>query len=254
MCYSVYACDISHINEEKRKKGNCMKFNKGFTLAEILITLSVIVVIAAMTMSTLIKNYQKKVTVEKLRSAYSIFQQAIKLSEAHNGEIINWDFPNLNKDEFKTFAETYLVPYVKGKKVTGYSGPWAMSKTQAYIFDSQKSPFYQLPNGMVFGFFSQGYGYLIWVDINGRKAPNMAGKDIFLFRFHPKTRALEIEGIHCSRNIITGVQEGHCIDGDFVMYYYGANCKLAENSRYAGGSCGALIVKDGWKISEDYPW
>ena len=41
-----------------------MKF-KAFTLAEILITLGIIGVVAAMTIPTLITNYQKKQTVTK---------------------------------------------------------------------------------------------------------------------------------------------------------------------------------------------
>ena len=54
--------------------------DKGFTLAEILITLGIIGVVAAMTIPTLITNYQKKASVTKLQKAISILNQAYKLS------------------------------------------------------------------------------------------------------------------------------------------------------------------------------
>lgn len=51
---------------------------KGFTLAEVLITLGIIGVVAAMTMPSLIANYQKKVYVTQLRKSISTIQQGIQ--------------------------------------------------------------------------------------------------------------------------------------------------------------------------------
>ena len=67
------------------------KMKKGFTLAEVLITLGVIGIVAAMTIPTMINNYQKKVTVTKLKLAYSQLYNAIKLSEVDNGNFNGWD-------------------------------------------------------------------------------------------------------------------------------------------------------------------
>lgn len=54
---------------------------KAFTMAEVLITLGIIGIVACMTMPGVIKNYQKKVTVECLKQTYSMLQQAVMLSE-----------------------------------------------------------------------------------------------------------------------------------------------------------------------------
>ena len=43
--------------------------NKGFTLAEVLITLGIIGVVAALTLPSLITNYQKKQIVAQLKKA-----------------------------------------------------------------------------------------------------------------------------------------------------------------------------------------
>ncbi len=59
---------------------------KGFTFAEVLITLGVIGIVAALTLPSVIQNYQKKVTVERLKKTYSTLAQAIQMSVKDNDE------------------------------------------------------------------------------------------------------------------------------------------------------------------------
>ena len=87
------------------------KYEKtGFTLAEVLITLGIIGVVAAMTIPILMTAYQKKQTVTRLKRAYSIVQQSIRLSEDENGEVESWD-TKLNGDEFfkNIFGKLYKI-------------------------------------------------------------------------------------------------------------------------------------------------
>ena len=69
-----------------------VKQKVAFTLAEVLITLGVIGVVAAITMPTLISNYQKHVTINRLKQTYTILYGAIKRSEADNGDLNLWNF------------------------------------------------------------------------------------------------------------------------------------------------------------------
>ena len=57
----------------------------GFTLAEVLITLGVIGVVAALTLPALIANYQKQVLKEQFKVAYSLMQQAWRKAEVDFG-------------------------------------------------------------------------------------------------------------------------------------------------------------------------
>ena len=62
----------------------------GFTLAEVLITLGIIGIVAAMTMPTLIENYQKKVLETQYKSTVSVLSQGFK-NWAENDDIINYN-------------------------------------------------------------------------------------------------------------------------------------------------------------------
>ncbi len=64
---------------------------KGFTLAEVLITLAIIGVVAALTIPTVVRNYQKQQTVVKLKKVYSVLNQAFNNSQAENGMYQTWD-------------------------------------------------------------------------------------------------------------------------------------------------------------------
>lgn len=60
---------------------------KGFTLAEVLITLGIIGVVAAMTTPALMTNYQKRSFVSKLQKAISTINQAYMLSYNDLGDV-----------------------------------------------------------------------------------------------------------------------------------------------------------------------
>lgn len=50
-----------------------------FTLAEVLITMGIIGIVAALTIPALIANYQKQVTVDRLKKSFSVISNALLL-------------------------------------------------------------------------------------------------------------------------------------------------------------------------------
>ena len=80
----VFEYSYLHLNNS----GGFMK--KGFTLAEVLITLGIIGVVAAMTMPSLIQNYRKKEATTRIKKFYSMMSQAVLLSTNDNGEPTEW--------------------------------------------------------------------------------------------------------------------------------------------------------------------
>ena len=71
---------------------------KAFTLAEVLITLGIIGVVAAMTMPTLIQKQQDVATVSRLEKAYSILSQAVISAQQEYGEIDFWTIVDNNQE------------------------------------------------------------------------------------------------------------------------------------------------------------
>ena len=56
-----------------------------FTLAEVLITLGIIGVVAALTIPSLIVKYQDKVLIQQTKKAFSVFQNGLALASQDNG-------------------------------------------------------------------------------------------------------------------------------------------------------------------------
>ena len=91
-----------------------------FTLSEILITLAIISVIAALTIQPLMKKYQKIETVVRLKKAYTAINSAFRLSEMENGKYKYW------KSGYSigatAFLNKYWLPYFDGYRLcTSYS-------------------------------------------------------------------------------------------------------------------------------------
>ena len=69
----------------KRKEGHMKKIKKAFTLAEVLITLGIIGVVASITLPTLIKEYNKHAWVNALKQNYSLLNQGFRKMMADDG-------------------------------------------------------------------------------------------------------------------------------------------------------------------------
>ena len=156
---------------------------KGFTLAEVLITLGIIGVVAAMTMPSLIQNYRKKEATTRIKKFYSMMSQAVLLSTNDNGEPTEWtrkaedgssDKQSINAQNAYDFFMTYLAPYIKYvsiDKAIKSDNPADARNYEVRIIFSDSSVVY-LHNG---GCLDMNYDY------NGTKAPNITGKDKFAF-------------------------------------------------------------------------
>ena len=81
------------------KRRNLIK-KCAFTLAEVLITLGIIGVVAAITLPVIIQNHQKHVVENRLKSFYSIINQAVRMSEIDNGPAAEW----IDESNRKTFT------------------------------------------------------------------------------------------------------------------------------------------------------
>ena len=162
-----------------------MKKNKAFTLAEILITLSVIGVIAAIILTTVINNKNKQEYFSKLQKTYSTLSQATNMIISKEGSPFGdggWAL-SLNEilEQYKTYLSNIKVCDVghdcfsKEFKLLGLNrndADWSS-------FGTRKG-FIMADGTQVLIWSSNGLIRMI-VDINGEKGPNKYGLDGFWF-------------------------------------------------------------------------
>ncbi len=231
------ATHVAHCDKSRRA---------AFTLAEVLITLGIIGVVAALTIPSLITKYQKWATVNKLKATYTILCNAFEMAKNDYGLNINqWELPDGvdEKSSSDFFAEKYLIPYLKITKdcnpyVPRECLPHNVSKNRTFI----------LSNGVIVS-VAASHEYdlrvLIGLYINGYKNKNKA-RDVFLIELGGGSGNSGLD-----KNDI--LPYGYAVSNPRISYTLnksGTYCsKLGNKSR-----CFALIMHDGWKIEDDYPW
>jgi len=186
------------------------KSKSGFTLAEILITLTVIGVVAALTIPTLLQNTNQAELKTALKRDFADLQQvALLIKNDAGGSYVNafrspqgngYDSENL-KNAFKN-----KLGYIKechgvtafGSNGSGASGEgcWHPSNTSKFLNGNYETASYLMPglvlnNGTLITFQVDSSNCATNVgeytrcaqmalDVNGFKAPNVYGKDMFL--------------------------------------------------------------------------
>lgn len=226
---------------------------KSFTLAEVLLTLGIMGIVAAMTLPVLIKNYRQHETEVRLQKSYSMISQAFLSAQAKHGEIKDWP----DWDNAEIILTNYIVQeftFVKNYKSQGKYGYNVCFEKKYFSGSSDQyklqygwingihigNPFYpgvtasiQLPDGSCLALNPQNTGVsmhnkLIAIDLNGSsKAPNRAGFDLFFF---------SVDG-----NTIKPT----CIDES--KEYIDKNCDR-HSSIASGLCCTAKAAAEGWKI------
>jgi prepilin-type N-terminal cleavage/methylation domain-containing protein len=166
-----------------------------FTLAEILIVLAIVGIIAVLTIPTLMEKINERIIVAKLEKVYSTLSQACKLSVVDNGEVDSWDIGQIDTSDGAQKVANYLIPYIKTAKVCGKNSGCFASSYKALggsnwgVNVATHSAYvrYILFDGVSIAFWSYGscnnhlFCASMTVDINGEKAPNKAGVDYFSF-------------------------------------------------------------------------
>lgn len=166
------------------------KMKRGFTLAEILITLVVIGVIAAITIPVLINQTKNNELINAFKKTYSSISNGIRLSQAKDGNdifVIEGD----NLDATRNFMK-YLKPHLSTIKDCGFSTgedacfpnveyKYLDGATFGYLSTVGNSYKLRLSDGSSVAFIAYPSGNInIYIDVNGDKAPNVFGKDTFV--------------------------------------------------------------------------
>ena len=237
------------------KRKRCYYGNvSAFTLAEVLITLGIIGVVAAMTIPSLIADHRRDVTETRLKKFYSIMNQAILQSINDNGEPTAWSYfvddaydddGNIINQSDNTDAsfQKYLAPYLK-----------IIGKKEVKDNTGERRILYFLADGSSFAFAKYENRDIQFYPKNGEKcmqkaALNSQGVCAFSFTFYPISKATDWK-YHYNKGMESTLYRW---DGTEEKLYNdnirGCNNIAGTNATY----CTAIIQRNGWKVPKDYP-
>ncbi len=173
----------------------------GFTLAEVLITLGIIGVVAALTIPTLMQKTNRKETVAKVKKVVSTMSNALEMSMAEYGLVSKWNLKKDASSEDANYIAERLKPYLNVVKDCGvdktgciYNGTYKDLQDRNQGNYQANTGYYKLllNDNIAVMFKSDPGGARIYciADINGEKGPNKLGYDTFYFYIDSKDKFL----------------------------------------------------------------
>ena len=216
---------------------------KAFTMAEVLITLMIIGVIAAMTIPTLQKNAEQQELAAGCLKAYSTLNNAISRMTVDYGALgsnSNWkdvskftnnivNYLNVAKkcdssNKYECFLDTGV------EAMNGGANGYEVTANSFITNDGMSFTYRACGTESLYGITEEDYDNCLgrfMVDVNGpKKSPNIVGYDVYCF--------VVVDGtgiVPCGANSI-------------------ANCKPSATGTSAGMSCAAYVIANKKVYSE----
>ncbi len=244
-----------------------MKKRIAFTLAEVIIVIGIVGMVAEMTIPNLVAQYQKQQYVTQLKQTVSQLQTAFKMFMADEGiskltdtntflivgnedpdyasQRVGFDFFRKyyriikdcqTEDPSSCFAKSYRSLDGLFLNPTGITGC-----SYSIITANNTSICIVLPTD------GGAPGYLM-VDINGLKPPNRGGRDFFALSFYYDGTLDEGVTPECRKGMDHKCSNGaYSTPAEARENRYENACK-AELSATYGSGCFAKILNDGWKM------
>ena len=198
---------------------------KAFTLAEVLIVVSIVSVVAAITMPQFITSQFEDQMATKLTKVQGVLGNAIEVATRSNGMISDWGTsvnnyykiisPNLKIDTNANSGQGAFAD--KWTFLSGSSGNAQTSKgygnmTNFTLTDGTAVGMRMDSNKAFYGVSSQKFSnsnfLVILVDLNGKKGPNVLGRDMYFFVLADK--GLIPAGIDSAATCVKGQSGSTC--------------------------------------------
>ena len=241
-----------------------------FTLAEVLITLGIIGVVAAITLPTLVANYQKQVWVNQLKKTYTTLNEGYKQMAASEGcttlrcadisedwPITNFDFTKVKtKEKFvKTFKlENVYVGGVPSNSIYNYKIKTLSGDEYPFseecVGSDETSLVGTTSSGEIISLVNTLGGPLVLVDINGLKSPNTFGRDIFVFSGFDFNDTAMVEPYGSKKFQEAMVAGGGALEisEEERIQEINEGCSKTQTESFGNWACAEKIVMDGWKM------
>lgn len=241
----------------------------GFTLAEVLIVLGVLGIVASMTIPTLVANSEQKVEVTQLKKFYTVFSQGLKTYIAEQNctdlectglfvgkrQDASWE-SNVDaaiRSEFKITKSCDSYTNGCNKPLTNLDRVTAA--TDSFYYGHS----FETADGFLFMVYDTDSGNCVsnsgapdgaklqnncgqvYVDINGAKKPDVWGRDMFMFAIAKDGTLYPWDGAEVVK--IGGT------DWRVNPLLCGTPGVKALPAGVTGAGCSARIMEEGWEMN-----
>ena len=219
-----------------------------FTLAEVLVTLSIIGVVSAMTVPTLMQNYQRQSYVTQLHKTYNEMSQALLRYQTDRNALNLREAGMSSQAEVNNFISSYFKVVNSCLDSSTVTPCFANQSEYKKISGATASGFDNDADGLGMSFvlangtsirpwLSNGRNFIVMVvDVNGQKGPNILGRDFF-------DMCIDVNG-----NIDTCLRNGGTFPHTEAQRETEFNdvC-IADSASIAG--CFGKILNDNWQMN-----
>lgn len=173
------------------------KKNKGFTLAEVIIVIGIIGIIAAMIIPSIMNDFRDRAYVMQLKKTINTLQNALTNAIAVEGPMDSW-YNGTVSDDATDSVNDILSKYLQlAKNCKRNTGQGCVPASYKYLSSSVNGNYNVVgdgstmaskmvfSNGSTFTYYvvgpsSTSIGYILGsIDVNGLKEPNRYGYDVF---------------------------------------------------------------------------
>lgn len=177
-------------------RDNFKKIKKAFTLAEALIVVAVIGVIAALTVPAVVNNYQKEAFATHLKKIANDFTSATTVATVNRGKPsfrLSGVFCLRNNCSRCEYCDAFMSEYMSAERQDNIFNSSYRSISGSSSNFNCAGRTYRLPSGAAICMTQKSQGdmvdyttyhkpyFQIDVDLNGTDGPNISGRDYFKF-------------------------------------------------------------------------
>ncbi len=216
---------------------------KGFTLAEILLALSIVGIIAVLTVPVFMGSYKEKIYASSLKKTYTEITTAITALLADEQAGDNQNFYNtsagVSNSSYNSGAQYFLDNYFKLVKNTTKCSNTSNPCYKAGTYHNKAGNNGTLSSDYKCALISTGAlvcmkvtggrAYIV-VDVNGKRSPNTVGEDVFSFYIQP---------------------DGTVVDVYDLIYTNNCNSASSGSLEIIASGCFNDVMKNGWKVKMD---